>query len=71
MSNLAPLALGALLSGCSSSPTGAQPPPIPEDELAPDFSLEDVNPTSATFGMPVSPRDFIGTVTGWYFGHAS
>lgn len=72
MSALAPIAVTALLTGCGGSTgTGAQPPPIPETELAPDFALEDVNPTSATFGMAVSPRDYIGKVTGWYFGHAS
>ena len=36
-----------------------------------DFALIDVNPTSATFDQPVSPRDYLGQVTGWYFGHAT
>ena len=36
-----------------------------------DFSLTDVNTTSATFDMPVSPRDYLGKVSGWYFGHAT
>ena len=36
-----------------------------------DFALIDANPTSATFDQPVSPRDYLGQVTGWYFGHAT
>ena len=36
-----------------------------------DFSLTDVNATSATFDEPVSPRDYLGKVSGWYFGHAT
>jgi len=37
----------------------------------PDFSLVDVNETSATFGTPISPRDHLKQVSGWYFGHAT
>ncbi len=47
-----------------------QPPRIddpPFAGLAPDFSLEDVNPDSATAAQPVSPRDYPGMVTAWYF----
>jgi hypothetical protein len=36
-----------------------------------DFALLDVNPTSTTYRRLVSPRDYLGTVTGWYFGHAT
>ena len=36
-----------------------------------DFSLVDVNTTSPRFDTPVSPRDYIGRVTAWYFGHAT
>jgi hypothetical protein len=35
----------------------------------PDFALIDVNQTSATYNQNVSPRDYLGQVTGWYFGH--
>ena len=39
--------------------------------MMPDFGLENYNPTSPMFGgEPVSPRDLIGTTTGWYFTHA-
>jgi hypothetical protein len=34
----------------------------------PDFVLLDVNPDSASHEDPVSPRDYLGHVTGWYFG---
>ncbi len=41
------------------------------DGRQPDFLLEDVNPTSATAGQNVSPRDLEGGVSAWYFGHAT
>lgn len=37
----------------------------------PDFGLADVNLTSPTYNETVSPRDYIGQVTGWYFGHST
>lgn len=40
-------------------------------QLAPDFLLEDVNPTSTTSGVDVSPRDYIGNVSAYYFGAAT
>ena len=36
-----------------------------------NFSLTDINPTSATFGTAVSPTDFEGEVSGWYFGRST
>ena len=39
--------------------------------VVPDFSLIDVNPASSTHGQPVSPRDYLQQVSGWYFGHAT
>ena len=36
-----------------------------------DFALEDVNPNSGTYGQQVSPRDYLGQVSAWYFGHAT
>lgn len=41
------------------------------DETASDFSLIDVNTLSATSGEPVSPRDYLCKVSGWYFGHST
>jgi len=40
-------------------------------DVVTDFSLEDVNKTSTTYGAPVSPRDYLEQVSGWYFGHAT
>ena len=37
----------------------------------PDFYLPDVNLSSQTYGQPVSPRDYLRKVSGWYFGHAT
>ena len=39
--------------------------------MAPDFSLVDDNTTSATYGLAVSPRDYLMAVSGWYFGHST
>lgn len=36
-----------------------------------DFGLMDVNESSSTYDQPVSPRDFVGEVSGWYFGHST
>jgi hypothetical protein len=39
--------------------------------LVPDFALVDVNMTSTTYLQLVSPDDFSGQVSAWYFGHAT
>ena len=39
--------------------------------LMPDFTLQDVNPNSARYQMEVSPRDYLGNRSAWYFGHAT
>ena len=39
----------------------------PFEGVAPDFSLVDVNPASATAEEAVSPRDYLGSVTAVYF----
>ncbi len=36
-----------------------------------DFTLLDVNPASATANQMVTPRQFAGHVSGWYFAHSS
>ena len=36
-----------------------------------DFSLVDLNVNSATFNQSVSPRDYKGQVSAWYFGSAT
>ncbi len=37
----------------------------------PDFSLRDANPSSSRHGRAVSPRDFLGKISAYYFGHAT
>ena len=58
-----------LLAGCSSDPATA--PLDSEPDPVPDFSLRDVNTTSPRFDEMVSPRDYEGEVSVWYFGHAT
>lgn len=41
------------------------------DQVVPDFSLVDVNATSSRFNENISPRDYTGGVSAWYFGHAT
>lgn len=40
-------------------------------DLVPDFRLMDLNPASTTAGKYVSPRDMLGKVSAWYFGHST
>jgi len=64
------LALAACLAllGCGHD----QPlQPTPLSGLAPDFSLADVNPNSASAGKLVSPRGEMTRISAWYFGHAT
>jgi hypothetical protein len=37
----------------------------------PDFKLIDVNPNSPTVNQEVSPSQFLGKVSAWYFGHGT
>lgn len=54
----------SLVLACSGGgPTQLQGP-------VPDFSLVDLNPASPSAGEPVSPRDLIDQVSGWYFTYA-
>ena len=66
---LAPLAFLACGGGGGSDSSGSTDPQT--WTLAPDFSLLDVNPTSSTHNQLVSPGDFIGKITAWYFGNAN
>lgn len=45
--------------------------PAAEGEATPrpDFSLQDVNTASSTYQQPVSPRDYLEQVSGWYFSN--
>lgn len=61
-------AVVTVLVGCGHS----QPlQPLPPLTLAPDFSLQDVNPNSATSAQLMSPRAQLGKVSAWYFGHST
>lgn len=40
------------------------------DHSVPKFELVDMNAGSATYLEPVSPDDFEGMVSAWYFGDA-
>ena len=62
---LAPL-FALLLTAAPAPPMGPNP-----DEMVPDFSLADVNPTSTRFGEAVSPRDYLNRISAWYFGSAT
>lgn len=73
------LCVGLLLVGCGATGAGADAGCTTAaclsadagDGLAPDFALLDVNPASPTSGQQVSPRNFQGRVSAWYFGHSS
>ena len=36
-----------------------------------DFLLPDMNATSDTYQLDVSPRDHLGEASAWYFGHST
>ena len=57
----------ALAVGACGDDDENNPPP---EGVVPDFSLMDVNPNSATHDQDVSPRDFLGGVSAYYFGEA-
>lgn len=40
-------------------------------QLMPDFGLYDVNPNSPRYQELVSPKDYSGQVSAWYFGHST
>ena len=50
---------------------GCGPELVEPGSVLAEFSLEDVNSASATFEEVLSPADFAGTGSAWYFGHAT
>jgi hypothetical protein len=40
-------------------------------DIAPDFSIVDLNPASPTYNQAVSPRDYLGSVSVWMFGYST
>ena len=66
------LLVGLILfaSACKDDPS--EPPVLePSETAVPEFSAQDVNPTSPRTGENVSPRDYLGSVSAWYFGHST
>ncbi len=43
----------------------------PPEGIMQDFTLHDVNPNSPLNGQEVSPRQYVGQISAWYFGHAT
>jgi hypothetical protein len=62
------LALVAVLAACNND--SSLETSVPADAVA-DFALTDVNATSPSAGRAVSPRDYLGQVSAWYFGHST
>lgn len=61
------LVLALVVPACGGGGGGGGSAPA----LQPDFLLQDVNSNSATNGQNVSPRDYLGLVSAYYFGHAT
>ncbi len=59
-----------LAPGCGNDDNPSRPK-TPVEGQVPDFTLTDVNPNSATHDQGVSPRDYLGEVSAWYFGHST
>jgi hypothetical protein len=68
-------AAGALPDASTDATAGAAGQPADGgDAMAqqmPDFDLYDVNPSSSLYQTLVSPKDYAGQVSAWYFGHAT
>ena len=60
-----------LLAACTWHDDPATPVALPGAAAVADFGLLDVNPTSPRADQIVSPRDYLGSVSAWYFGHAT
>jgi hypothetical protein len=68
------LPLAACGSGAGDAPASSPPPDPggpPQGQVAPEFSLVDVNPASPSAATEVAPSDSVGQVSVWYFGHAT
>lgn len=76
------LALQFVLGGCSSNNQADEPPSdgptemealqtLPGPDALPEFAVADVNPSSPRYNSDVSPRDYLGQISAWYFGHAT
>jgi len=75
-SRFRPVLLLLLLASVLVLPTGCEddvsgPTTGPLEGLAPNFSLNDVNPNSPSSGQALSPRQQLQKISAWYFGHAT
>ena len=70
LARLLPLCALALLAAACGDDDPAAPNTQPTG-VVPDFMLVDANPNSPTYSQTVSPRDFQGLVSAWYFGHST
>jgi len=59
------------VSGCKYEPPTAIEDEVDEGIPAIDFVFTDLNPTSSTHDQTISPRDYINSVTAWYFAGAT
>ena len=68
LASLLLMLLAACGGGSEDEPIGPGPA---IGSLAPDFLLTDVNPNSPLYTTQVTPRQRLGKVSAWYFGHAT
>jgi hypothetical protein len=61
---------GLSSSNGDEAPDPPETPVLSEDAL-PDFSVVDANSASPRFREAVSPRDYLGEISAWYFGHST
>ena len=64
MKRLLPLAL-LFVAACGGGGGSSGPVKVP------DFLIQDVNPNSPTATQNVSPRDYLGYASAYYFGAAT
>jgi hypothetical protein len=67
---LAAVGLIQAACGCCGDSAPYSSTVAPQGALA-DFRVPDVNQTSPTYNTLVSPRDHLGQISAWYFGHAT
>jgi hypothetical protein len=73
VSVIAVLGSWLLAAGCSDdSPTAATDRQVHQQSgMAPSFLLTDMNLISTTYAETISPRDYLQSVSAWYFGHST
>jgi hypothetical protein len=46
-------------------------PDGPSADALSDFALADINPESPRYQQNISPRQYLGKISAWYFGHST